>query len=67
LIAFAIAAPVAWYATDRWLESFAYKTEVSVWVFAVSGLALLIIAVITLSAQTIRTATSNPVKSLRNE
>jgi putative ABC transport system permease protein len=67
MIAFAIAAPVAWYAISSWLESFEYKTEMSVWVFAVSGLALLSIAVVTLSAQTIRTATLNPVKSLRNE
>jgi ABC-type antimicrobial peptide transport system permease subunit len=67
MISFAIAAPVAWYAINRWLQSFQYKTEVSMWVFAVSGLALLFIAIATLGAQTIRTATSNPVKSLRNE
>lgn len=66
-VAFVIAVPFAWYAIDLWLESFAYKTGISVWVFAVSGCALLAVAVVTLSAQTIRTATSNPVKSLRNE
>lgn len=67
VIAFAIAAPIARYAISRWLESFEYKTEMSLWVFGVSGLALLLIAAITLGAQTVRTATSNPVKSLRNE
>lgn len=67
VIAFVIAAPVAWYAINKWLESFEYKTDISVWVFAVSGIVLLSIAVITLSVQTIRTATSNPVRSLRNE
>lgn len=67
LISFVIAAPVAWYAISRWLEGFQYRTDISLWVFVVSGLALLLIAVATLSAQTIRTATSNPVKSLRNE
>jgi ABC-type antimicrobial peptide transport system permease subunit len=66
-VAFAIAVPFAWYAVDQWLQSFEYKTEISTWVFLVSGFALLAIAVITLGAQTIRTATSNPVKSLRNE
>ncbi|MEJ0032554.1 MAG: ABC transporter permease [Bacteroidota bacterium] len=67
VIAFAIATPAAWYAIDKWLESFQYKTEISAWVFMVGGLTLLIVAIITLSAQTIRTATSNPIKSLRNE
>jgi putative ABC transport system permease protein len=67
LIAFAIAAPFAWYAISKWLESFQYRTPISTWVFAISGIALLVVAVVTLSVQTIRTATSNPVKSLRNE
>jgi len=67
VIAFVIAAPVAWYAVNQWLEAFAFKTEISLWVFGVSGIALLSIAIITLSFQTVRTATSNPVNSLRNE
>ncbi|HEX8059370.1 MAG TPA: FtsX-like permease family protein, partial [Cyclobacteriaceae bacterium] len=67
VVAFVIAAPIAWYAISRWLESFEYKTEISTWVFTVSGLSLLVVAVVTLGAQTIRTATSNPVNSLRNE
>jgi hypothetical protein len=67
MIAFVIAAPVAWYAINEWLEAFVYRTEISPWVFAASGIALLSIAIITLSVQTIRTATSNPVNSLRNE
>lgn len=67
VVAFAIATPVAWYAITEWLKSFEYKTEVSPWVFAVSGIALLLIAVITLSTQTIRAARTNPVRSLRNE
>ena len=67
VIAFAIAMPAAWYAIDKWLQSFQYKTEISTWVFAVSGVALLAVAIITLSVQTIRTAMSNPIRSLRNE
>jgi putative ABC transport system permease protein len=67
VIAFAIAAPFAWYAISKWLESFQYKTPVSTWAFVISGISLMAVAVVTLSVQTIRTATSNPVKSLRNE
>ena len=67
VIAFAVATPVAWYAVNDWLQSFEYQTDFSAWVFVVSGMALLVVAVVTLSAQTIRIAMSNPVKSLRNE
>jgi putative ABC transport system permease protein len=67
LIAFAIAAPVAWYAIDQWLETFVYKTEISWWIFLVGGFSLVLIAFITLSTQTFRSARSNPVNSLRNE
>jgi putative ABC transport system permease protein len=64
---FAIAAPLAWWAMNRWLEDFAYRTTISWWIFAASGLAMIIIALATLSIQTIRSAMSNPVKSLRME
>ena len=67
LIAFVIAAPVAWWASYKWLEDFAYKTRMSWWIFALSGLAMLLLALITLSIQTIKAATANPVKSLRTE
>jgi putative ABC transport system permease protein len=67
LLAFVIAAPIAYWATYKWLEDFAYKTEMSWWIFVLSGLAMLLIALITLSMQTIKAATANPVKSLRTE
>ncbi|MEO5592632.1 MAG: ABC transporter permease [Chitinophagaceae bacterium] len=67
LLAFIIAAPLAWWATYKWLQDFVYKTSMSWWIFAVSGLAMLAAAIITLSLQTIKTATANPVKSLRSE
>ncbi len=67
LIAFVIAAPLAWWASYKWLENFAYKTSVSWWVFVVSGSAMLFVALITLSIQTIKAAIANPVKSLRTE
>jgi ABC-type antimicrobial peptide transport system permease subunit len=66
-IAFLIAVPIAWWAVYKWLEEFAYKTEMSWWVFALSGFSLLLLALLTLSLRTIKTATANPVKSLRTE
>jgi ABC-type antimicrobial peptide transport system permease subunit len=67
LLAFIIAAPLAWWAMHRWLEDFAYRTSMSWWVFGLSGLAMIIIALFTLSIQTIRSAIASPVKSLRTE
>ncbi|MBJ6368553.1 ABC transporter permease [Snuella sedimenti] len=66
-IAFVIACPIAYYAMHKWLENFAYKTELSWWVFALAGLFTLLIALLTVSWQTYRAATSNPVESLRDE
>jgi putative ABC transport system permease protein len=67
LIAFVIAAPVAYYAVNKWLESFAYRTEISWWVFALAGLFTLFISVLAVSIQTFRVASKNPVKALRYE
>lgn len=67
LIAFVIAAPLGWWAMYTWLQSFVYKTSMSWWIFVISGAGMLLIALITLSVQTIKTATANPVKSLRTE
>ncbi|MFA5330674.1 MAG: ABC transporter permease [Prolixibacteraceae bacterium] len=66
-IAFIIAAPVAWYGLNRWLESFAYKTDLSWWIFALAGLLALGIALLTVSWQSWRAATRNPVEALRYE
>jgi predicted permease len=67
IFAFLIAAPVAWWAMNKWLEDFAFRTNISWWIFAVCGLSMVIIALLTLSIQTVRSATVNPVKSLRSE
>lgn len=67
MIAFAIALPVAWWATHKWLEDFAYRTSMDWWVFAICGFLMLLAALLTLSIQTIRAAMANPVKSLRAE
>ena len=66
-IAFVIATPVAYYAMNKWLESFAYKTTLSWWIFALTGLLALGIALLTVSWQSWRAATRNPVEALRYE
>ena len=66
-IAFVIACPIAYYAMSKWLENFAYKTTLSWWVFALAGVFTLVIALLTVSWQTYRAATSNPVEALRDE
>jgi ABC-type antimicrobial peptide transport system permease subunit len=67
VIAFAVTVPLCWYGADKWLEGFAYRTEINWWVFGLSGVALIAVALITISSQTIRTATGNPIDSLRTE
>ena len=67
LIGFVIAAPLGWWAMNKWLQDFAYRTDVSWWVFALSGLLMAVIALLILSIHTVRAAVSNPVKSLRTE
>ncbi|MCW5911667.1 MAG: ABC transporter permease [Cyclobacteriaceae bacterium] len=67
LIAFVVAVPVAWYGMNKWLESFAYKTPVEWFVFAWAGIVALVIALATVSFESIKSAMGNPVDSLRNE
>ena len=67
VFAFITACPLAWYAMDKWLENFAYKTELSWWIFAIAGLIAMGIALLTVSLQSWRAATRNPVESLRYE
>ncbi|MCX6236210.1 MAG: ABC transporter permease [Bacteroidia bacterium] len=67
VIAFVIATPIAFYAMHRWLENFAYKTELSWWIFALSGVLALGIALLTVSWQSLKAATRNPVEALRYE
>lgn len=66
-IAFIIACPVAWYAMHKWLENFAYKTELSWWIFAAAGVVALTVALVTVSWQSWRAARRNPVEALRYE
>jgi len=67
LIAFAIATPVTYYLLNQWLQNYAFRTDVTVWMFFIPCFVILAIAVITVSTQTIRAASANPVKSLRTE
>jgi putative ABC transport system permease protein len=67
LIAFIIAVPVSWYVMNLWLKNFAYKTSLSCWIFALAGLIALGIALLTVSWQSLRAATRNPVEALRYE
>ena len=66
-LAFLIAVPITWWSMNQWLQEFAYRTPVSWWIFPLAGVAALFIAIITISFQTTRAATANPVKSLKAE
>jgi putative ABC transport system permease protein len=67
LTAFVIATPVAWYFMSKWLQDFAYRININWWIFLVTGVLALIIALITVGFQAIKAAVANPVKSLRTE
>ncbi len=67
LIAFAIATPIAWWSMNKWLQSFAFRIEISWVVFALTGIVALTIALLTVSFESIKSATGNPVDSLRSE
>jgi putative ABC transport system permease protein len=67
VIAFIIATPLAWFVLNKWLGNFAYKTILNWWIFALAGLSALTIAIITVTWQSWKAATRNPVESLRYE
>ena len=67
LISSVIAVPLSWWAMNKWLQDFAYRINVGWWIFITAGAIALIIALLTISLQTIKAAVANPVKSLRTE
>lgn len=67
LIALVIASPIAWWAMNKWLSDFAYRVDISWWMFALTGLMAVIIALLTVGFHAVKAAIANPVKSLRNE
>jgi uncharacterized membrane protein YidH (DUF202 family) len=66
-IAFVISVPISWYLIQEWMQSFAYKTSISWWVFLSSGLGMVVVALAVIGTRTYRAANINPVESLRTE
>ena len=66
-LAFLIASPVAWWAMNQWLQDFAYRINITAWIFILAGFIVLLMTVITISFQSIKAALANPVKGLRSE
>jgi putative ABC transport system permease protein len=67
LVSIVIATPIAWWGMHKWLQDFAYRTNIEWWVFIVAGFTAIFIAVVTVSLQAIRSALANPINSLRTE
>jgi putative ABC transport system permease protein len=67
LIAFVIAVPVTWFIMHNWLQDFAYRINIQIWVFAAAGVLAILIALLTIGIQALKAAVANPVKSLRTE
>jgi putative ABC transport system permease protein len=67
LIALLVASPISWWAMNQWLQSFAYRIDIPLWIFFFSGLTAVVIALVTISFQSVRAALINPVESLRGE
>jgi len=67
LIALVIASPIAWFGMHKWLQGFAYRIDIGIWVFILAGVLAILIALLTVSFQAIKAAVANPVKSLRSE
>lgn len=66
-ISIVVASPIAWYFMNKWLQDFVFRAELSWWIFPLAGIVAIVIALITISFQSIRAALMNPVKSLRTE
>jgi len=67
LIAFVVAVPVTWFVKNKWLQDFAYRINIQIWVFAIAGVLAILIALVTIGIQALKAAVANPVKSLRTE
>ena len=67
IIAFVLASPLAWFAVNWWLKNYTYKVEIGIFVYVVAGALAFLIAWLTMGYQSIKAATSNPVRSLRSE
>jgi putative ABC transport system permease protein len=66
-MALLIAAPLAWFLMNRWLDNYAYRITIAWWIFALAGGAAFMITLLTIGFQSIKVALANPVRSLRTE
>jgi putative ABC transport system permease protein len=66
-VALVIASPLAWYCMHNWLQAYAWRIDITAWVFVLTGLFAILVAVTTISLQAVKAALANPVKSLRSE
>ena len=67
VVALFIASPVAWYFMHRWLQGFAYRVDLNLWIYVLAGFGAILIALLTIGFQAIKAALANPVKNLRSE
>lgn len=67
IVSFLVAVPIGWTMSEKWLDSFVYRTDVPLYIFLIAGIAITAVALVTISGQAVRAALSNPVKSLRTE
>lgn len=67
LFSILISVPISWYVMQNWLQGFAYRIDIKLWVFAIAGFSAIVIALLTVSFQAVKAAIANPVKSLRTE
>jgi putative ABC transport system permease protein len=67
VVSLVIASPLSWYAMNKWLQDFAFKTDIAWWIFALAGLLTITVTILTVSFQSIKAALTNPVNSLRSE
>ncbi len=67
MVSLVVASPLAWWVMNNWLQDFAYRINISWWMFILAGLIAIVIAMITVSFQAVKAAIANPVKSLRTE
>lgn len=67
LIALMIAVPIAWLMMNSWLSQFAYRIELTWWIFALAGIVAILLSMLTISVQAVRSAFENPVKNLRSD
>ncbi|HEY0040063.1 MAG TPA: hypothetical protein VGB71_05330, partial [Flavisolibacter sp.] len=67
LIAFVIAVPITWWFMSNWLQQYTFRTEISIWMFAMVGLVILLLTLLVVSLNTLKAVIRNPIKSLRTE